>query len=46
MPGSAKSRKPAAVTSGPATSGSRAPKRSASPPAQRDSPATRSANGR
>ena len=37
MPGNANSANPHAATTGPATSGRRAPKRSTSPPAQRDS---------
>src|SRR4029077_18791425 len=37
-PGSASSRKPTAATSGPATSGARAPRRSARLPAGRESP--------
>src|SRR5262249_60753460 len=45
-PGSAQRRKPIAVITGPVTSGRRAPKRSISPPAQRDSPARMRANGR
>src|SRR5262249_33989318 len=46
VPGTARSSRPAAVTSGPTTSGGRGPKRSASAPVRRESAPIRSAKGR
>ena len=46
VPGTASSRSPTPVTSGPTTSGPRGPNRSASAPVRRDSTPISSANGR